>query len=65
MVDNKVVDANICKVQPKDSRICEYVCIGSLDLMIDNKILADFNNLLPLNNFLKKIKWYLNISNNV
>ena len=56
MVENKVVDANICKVQPKDSRICEYVCIGSLDLMIDNKRLADFNNFLPLNNFLKKIK---------
>ena len=50
---NKIIKANICRIQEKDSVICEYFCIEFIDFMIKNKRLAVATNLFLPDSVLK------------
>ena len=43
-IGNKSLKANIFQVQPNDSVMCEYYCIGFIDFMLAAKRLADFTS---------------------
>ena len=48
---NKILKANIYRIQTYDSIMCGYFCIRSIDFMLNSKRLADFTNLFSLKNF--------------
>ena len=52
-IDSKNVIVNIFRIQPYDSIMCGYFCVGFIDFMFEGKSLTDFTNLFPPNNFKK------------
>ena len=63
-VGNKNMKTNIFRTQAYDSIMCEYFCIGFIDLMLVEKILNEFTNLFSPNYFKKNddivLKCYTN-----
>ena len=63
-VGNKNMKTNIFRTQAYDSIMCEYFCIGFIDLMLVEKILNEFINLFSPNYFKKNddivLKCYTN-----
>lgn len=54
---NNNVTANICKIQANGSIVCGYVCIGSIDFMINEKYLLYYTYLFsPKKHEEKEIK---------
>ena len=51
--NNKNITTNIFRIQPYDSTICGYFCIGFIDFMLAGKTLAEDKNLFSPNNFKK------------
>ena len=52
-VNNKNIIANIFRIQAYDSVMCGYFCIGFVDYIFMGRILTDYTNLFPPNNFKK------------
>ena len=50
-INNKAITTNIFRIQPYDSIICGYFCIGFIDFMLTGKTLTEFTNLFSPNNF--------------
>ena len=42
---NKNIIANIFRLQPYDSVMCRYFCVGFIDFMLKGNNLTDFTNL--------------------
>ena len=59
-VNNKIIIANIFRVQAYDSVMCGYFCIGFIDYMFMGKSLTDYTNLFSPNNFKKNDDIILN-----
>ena len=49
-IGNKNIKINIFRIQAHDSIMCEYFCIGLIDLMLAGKTLTDFTNVFSPNN---------------
>ena len=49
-IGNKNIKINIFRIQAYDSIMCEYFCIGLIDLMLAGKTLTDFTNVFSPNN---------------
>ena len=45
---------NIFRIQPYDSIMCRYFCIGFIDFVLAGKTLTEFINLFSPHNFFKK-----------
>ena len=43
-IGNKYITINVYRIQPYDSIMCGYFCIGFIDHMLNSKRPADFNN---------------------
>ena len=52
-VDISLITANICRIQPYDSIMCQCFSIGFFDFMLKGKSLIDFTNLFLPNNLKK------------
>ena len=50
-INNKYIKTNIFRMQPYDSIMCGYFCIGFIDLMLKGNNLTEYTNLFSLNNF--------------
>ena len=50
---SKNIIANIFRVQANDSVMCEYLCIGFIDILLAGKKLADFMNIFSPYEFKK------------
>ena len=57
---NKSIATNIFRIQAYDSTMCEYFCIGFIDVMLAEKILTEFTNLFSPNSFKKNDDMILN-----
>ena len=53
-IGDKNIQTNIFRIQPCNSVMFGYFCIGFIDFMPKDKNLTDFNNLFSSNDFLKK-----------
>ena len=58
--NNKNIIANILRIQPYDSVMCGYFCIGFIDYMFMGKGLTDYTNLFSPDNFKKNDDIILN-----
>ena len=58
--DKFVVEINTFRTQAYDSIMCGYFCIGFIDFMLKGKILTEYTNLFPPNNFKKNYDIILN-----
>ena len=47
------IKANIFRIQPYDSIMCGYFCIGFIGFLLAGKTLTEFTNLFSPNNFKK------------
>ena len=45
-INNKNIIANIFRVQPYDSEMCGYFCIGFINFMLNGSNLADFHQII-------------------
>ena len=52
-VGNENIIANIFRVQPNNSVMCGYFCIGFIDFMLAGKKLTDFTSLFSTHDFEK------------
>ena len=59
-INNKDITINIFRIQPYDSIICGYFCIGFIDFMLTGKTLTEYTNLFSPNNFKKNDDIILN-----
>ena len=50
IIDNKVIKANIFRIQAYDLIMCGYFCNGFIDFMFAGKTLTDFINPFSPNN---------------
>ena len=50
----------IFRIQPYDSIMCGYICIGFIDFMLAGKILTEYTNLFSPDNFKKNDDIILN-----
>ena len=50
-ISNKNIKANISCVQPNDSIMCGYICIGFIDFMLAGKTLTDYIALFSPHDF--------------
>ena len=57
---NKNIKTNIFRIQVYDSIMCGYFCIGFIDFMLKGKVLTEYTNLFPPNNFKKNYDIILN-----
>ena len=48
-IGNKNIATNIYRIQANDPIMCEYFCIGFIDLMLEGKSLLDYTNLFSPN----------------
>ena len=62
-INNKNTKANIFRIQPFDSIMCRYFCIGFIDFMLAGKTLTEFTNFFSPNNFKKNDDIILNYFN--
>ena len=53
LIGNKIIKANIFRVQANDSVMCNYFWIGFIDFMLAGKKLTDYTNVLSPNDFKK------------
>ena len=53
---NKNIITNICRIQPYNSIMCGYFCVGFIDFMLEGKSLLDYTNLFPPNYYEKNDK---------
>ena len=44
-INNKNIETNIFRIQPYDSIMCRYFCIGFIGFMLAGKTLTEFTNL--------------------
>ena len=51
--DNKIIKANIYRMQMCYSIMCGYLCVGFINSMLNNTRLAEFNNSFSPNILLK------------
>ena len=51
---NENIKANIFQVQPNDSVMCGYFCIGFIDFMLAGRKLTNYTNLFSPHDFKKK-----------
>ena len=63
-IGNKIIIANIYRIQACDSILCGYFCIGFIDFILKGKCLLDYTNLFFSNDYEKNDKIILNIYNN-
>ena len=56
IIGNKNIETNTFRIQAYDSIMCEYFCIGLIDIMLAGKTLTEFTNLILRNNFTKIMK---------
>ena len=47
----KIITANIYRIQAYDLIMCGYFCIGYIDFMLNHRRLTDFTDLFSLNSF--------------
>ena len=47
------IKTNIFRIQPYDSIMCGYFCIGFIDFLLAGKTLTEFTNLFSPNNLRK------------
>ena len=59
VIANKNIITSIYRIQAFDSIMCGYFCIGIIDLMLKGKILLDYANLFPPNDYEKNDKTIL------
>ena len=52
-INNENITANSFRIQPYDSIMCGYLCIGFTNFMLKGNNLTDFTNLFLPNNFKK------------
>ena len=50
-IGNKNITTNIYIIQPYDSVMCGYFCIGFINFKLKGKILLEFTNLLSPNEY--------------
>ena len=55
-IGNKIITANIFRVQAKDSIMCGYFCIEFIDFMLAGKKLTDLTSMFSLYDFKKNDK---------
>ena len=53
-INDKIIIANIFRIQAYVSVMCGYFCIGFIDFMFKGNSLTDFTNLFFPNNFKKR-----------
>ena len=53
-INDKIIIANIFRIQAYVSVMCGYFCIGFIDFMFKGNSLTDFTNLFLPNNFKKR-----------
>ena len=53
-IRQKNIKTNIFRIQPDNSIMCGYFCIGFIDYMLAGKSLIDFTNLFSPYDFFKK-----------
>ena len=53
LIGNKCIVTNICRIQPYNSIMCGYFCIGFIDFMLKGKILLEYPNLFSPNEYKK------------
>ena len=49
-------DYNICRIQPYDSIMCGYFCMGFIEFMLKGKILLDYSTLFSPKKYEKNDK---------
>ena len=63
-IKNRNIEANISRMQPYDSIMCGYFCIGFIDFMFKGKSLTVYTNLFSPNDFKKNddkiLKYFMN-----
>ena len=63
-INNKNIIANIFRIQPYDSVMCGYLCLGFIDYMFMGKNLTGYTNLFSPYNFKKNdgiiLNYFLN-----
>ena len=64
-IENKNIITNIYRIQPHNSIMCGYFCIGFIDFLLKVKILLDYTNLYSPNDYEKNGKIILNIFSNL
>ena len=47
IIKNKIIKANIYRIQEYDSIMCGYFCIEFIDFTLSNKTITGLNNLFP------------------
>ena len=52
-INHKKIITNIYRIQPYDSIMCGYFCIGFINFMFNGKSLTDYTNLFSPNDFNK------------
>ena len=52
-IGNKNIKKNIFRIEPYNSVMCGYFCIGFIDFMFKGKTSTDYTNLFSPNNFKK------------
>ena len=56
---NKKIITNIYRMQPYDSIICGYLCIGFIDFMLKGRSLLEYTNILMIwRRMIKLIKYF-------
>ena len=50
-IGNKIIITNIYRIQPYDSIMCGYFCIGFIDFMLKGQSLLDDTNLFSSNEY--------------
>ena len=48
---NRNIKANVFRVQPNNSIMCDYFCIGFIDFILAGKTLIDYTNLFSPQDF--------------
>ena len=59
VIANKIIITSIYRIQAFDSIMCGYFCIGIIVLMLKGKILLDYTNLFPPDDYEKNDKTML------
>ena len=50
-IGNRNIKANVFRVQPNNSIMCDYFCIGFVDFILAGKTLIDYTNLFSPQDF--------------
>ena len=58
-IGNRDITMNIYRIQPHDSIMCGYVCIGFISFMLKGKSLSEYTHLCLYNEYKKNEKLFL------